>query len=69
MLLTRSTLAIVSNADLNRVLNEPQYTPLPTLSVRLASVINCNIRHAGKIEYLRGLIKYKAWFPAAEKRN
>ena len=54
-------------ADLNRVLNEPQYQPLPTLSIRLASVINCNTRHAGQIEYLRGLVKYKGWFPAAEK--
>lgn len=64
---TKSYLSTVSNADLNRVLNEPQYTPLPTLSVRLASVINCNTRHAGQIEYLRGLVKYKGWFPAAEK--
>jgi len=37
-------------ADLNRVLNEPQYQPLPTLAIRLASVINCNTRHAGQIE-------------------
>ena len=64
---TKGYLATVSNADLNRVLNEPKYTPLPTLSVRLASVINCNTRHAGQIEYLRGLVKYKSWFPAAEK--
>jgi len=49
------------------VLNEPQYQPLPTLSVRLASVINCNTRHAGQIEYLRGLVKHGGWFPAAEK--
>src|SRR5688572_15313073 len=60
---TKSYLATVSNADLNRVLNEPQYQPLPTLSIRLASVINCNTRHAGQIEYLRGLIKHQGWFP------
>jgi len=64
---TKAYLSSVKNADLNRVLNEPQYQPLPTLSIRLASVINCNTRHAGQIEYLRGLIKYKGWFPAAEK--
>jgi hypothetical protein len=64
---TKGYLATVSNADLNRVLNEPQYQPLPTLSIRLASVINCNTRHAGQIEYLRGLIKHQGWFPAAEK--
>ena len=28
-------------------------------SVRLASVIHCNTRHAGKIEYLRGLVKHQ----------
>lgn len=32
----------------------------------LASVINCNTRHAGQIEYLRGLVKYRDWFLAAE---
>ena len=64
---TKSYLSTVSNADLNRVLNEPQYQPLPTLSIRLASVINCNTRHAGQIEYLRGLVKNQGWFPAAEK--
>ena len=65
---TKNYLATVSNADLNRVLNEPQYQPLSTLSVRLASVINCNTRHAGQIEYLRGLVKHGGWFPAAEKK-
>lgn len=60
---TKNYVATVSNTDLNRVLNEPQYQPLPTLSVRLASVINCNTRHAGQIEYLRGLVKQGGWFP------
>jgi len=64
---TKAYLFTVTNADLNRVLNEPQYQPLPTLSIRLASVINCNTRHVGQIEYLRGLVKYHGWFPAAEK--
>ena len=60
---TKSYLSTVKNTDLNRVLNEPQYQPLPTLSIRLASVIHCNTRHAGQIEYLRGLIKHQGWFP------
>ena len=64
---TKRYLSTVSNADLNRVLNEPQYQPLPTLSIRLATVINCNTRHAGQIEYLRGLLKHQGWFPAAKK--
>jgi len=64
---TKAYLSTITNADLNRVLNEPQYTPLPTLGIRFASVINCNTRHAGQIEYLRGLVKRGGWFPAAEK--
>ena len=39
--------------------------PLPTLGVRLVSVINCNTRHVGQIDFLRGLIKRGAWFPGA----
>jgi hypothetical protein len=64
---TKAYLSTVTNDDLNRILNEPQYQPLPTLGIRLASVINCNTRHAGQIEYLRGLIKHQGWFPATEK--
>ena len=64
---SKAYLSTVTNDDLNRILNEPQYQPLPTLGIRLASVINCNTRHAGQIEYLRGLIKHQGWFPAAEK--
>ncbi len=45
---TKDYLSTIKNADLNRVLNEPQYQPLPTLSIRLASVIACNTRHAVK---------------------
>jgi hypothetical protein len=66
---TKGYLATVKNEDLNRVLNEPQYSALPTLSVRLASVINCNTRHAGQIEYLRGLVKFGGWFPGTEERR
>ncbi|HZR98462.1 MAG TPA: DinB family protein [Chloroflexota bacterium] len=50
--------------DLDRVLNEPQYTPLPTVGVRLVSVCSDNLQHAGQIAYLRGLILDKRWFPA-----
>jgi len=42
---------------------------MTSLSIRLASVINCNTRHAGQIEYLRGLVKHQGWFPAAEKES
>jgi len=61
---TKSYLAGLSNADLNQLLNEPQYQPPPTLGIRLVSVVTCNLRHAGQIEYLCGLQKEKGWFPA-----
>ncbi len=60
---TKTYLADLSNTDLDQVLNEPQYSPLPTRGIRLVSVINCNTRHAGQIEYLRGLHKHRGWFP------
>jgi hypothetical protein len=62
---TEKYLSELSNADLNTVLDEPQYRPLPTVGIRLASVILCNTRHVGQIEYLRGLVKHGGWFPAA----
>jgi len=40
---------------------------MTSLSIPLASVINCNTRHAGQIEYLRGLVKHQGWFPGAER--
>jgi hypothetical protein len=64
---TKEYLSTVSNSDLSKVLNEPQYQPIPTLSIRLVSVIACNMRHAGQIQYLRGLIKHKGWFPVMDR--
>ena len=43
---TKDYLSTVANADLNRVLNEPQYSPLPTLSVRLAQ--RHQLQHASR---------------------
>jgi len=54
----------LKDEDLDRVLNEPQWNPMPTVGVRLVSVINDNTQHAGQAAYLRGLIEDKRWFPA-----
>lgn len=64
---TKAYLATVSAADLDKVLNEPRYQLLPTLAVRLVSVIVDNLRHVGQIEYQRGVIRHQGWFPAAQK--
>lgn len=64
---TEAYLSNVSAADFDRILNEPRYQPLPTVGVRLVSVITDNLRHAGQVEYLVGLIRHGGWFPAAQK--
>jgi len=64
---TKAYLSTLTNADFNRVLNEPKYKPTPTVSVRLVSAVADNMRHAGQVEYLRGLLKYQGWFPSANK--
>ena len=51
----------LSAADLSRELNEPRFQPLPTLGVRLVSIMSDNLQHAGQVAYLRGLLKGKGW--------
>ncbi len=61
--LDRSThyISTLSAADLDRELNEPWFQPLPTVGVRLVSVISDGLQHAGQVAYLRGLLKGKGW--------
>ncbi len=51
----------LSMADLERELNEPWYQPLPTVGVRLVSVMSDCLQHAGQVAYVRGLLKGKGW--------
>ena len=51
----------LSAEDLDRELDEPQFQPLPTVSVRLVSVLSDNLQHAGQVAYVRGLLKGKGW--------
>jgi hypothetical protein len=51
----------LSMADINRELNEPWYQPLPTVGVRLVSVMSDSLQHAGQVAYVRGLLKGKGW--------
>ncbi len=50
----------LSALDLDRELNEPRYQPLPTVGVRLVSVLSDNLQHAGQAAYVRGLLKSKS---------
>jgi hypothetical protein len=61
---TKEYLSGLSGKDLDTVLEEPQYQPLPTVGVRLVSVVADNLRHAGQVEYLSGLLQHQGWFPA-----
>ncbi len=47
----------------DRELNQPQYNPLPTVGVRLVSVISDNLQHGGQAAYLRGLFQGRGWQP------
>ena len=60
---SRGYLASLSPQDLDRVLDEPRFDPLPTVGVRLTSVVDDNVRHIGQIEYLNGLVRDGGWFP------
>ena len=60
----KTYLAGMTPKDLDRVLDEPQYDPLPTVGVRLVSVVSDNTQHAGQIGYLRGYHAGFGWQPA-----
>ncbi|MHB1132046.1 MAG: DinB family protein [Chloroflexota bacterium] len=47
--------------ELARELNEPQYQPLPTVGVRIVSVLEDATLHCGQIAYVRGLIEGRGW--------
>jgi len=66
---TKGYLSSLSPQDLERTLDEPRYQPMPTVAVRLVSVVADNMRHAGQIEYLRGFIRHRGWFPAVTSGN
>ena len=51
----------LSEVDLNRELNEPWFQPLPTVGVRLVSILDDSVIHAGQAAYVRGLRQGKGW--------
>lgn len=54
---TDAYLAALTDADLDRVLDEPQWTPRPTVGVRLNSLIHHVAHHGAQVAYLRGLLE------------
>ena len=60
---SKSYIAMVTSQDLDRELNEPRYQPLPTLAVRLVSIITSDTQICGQILYLRSFHQRGGWFP------
>ena len=51
----------LSKTDLDKELDEPWFQPLPTVGVRLISIMDDAMIHAGQAAYLRGLRQGKGW--------
>jgi len=47
--------------DLDRELEEPWFQPLPTVGVRLISILDDSVLHSGQAAYVRGLLQGKGW--------
>ena len=58
---SRRFVASLTPEDLDRELNEPWFQPLPTVGVRLVSVMSDDLQHAGQVAYIRGLLKGRGW--------
>lgn len=58
---SKEVLSSLSPDDLEKEIDEPQYNPLPTIGVRLASIISDNTQHVGQAMYVRGLIQGLGW--------
>jgi DinB superfamily len=50
--------------DYDRALDEPQYQPLPTVGVRLVSVLENAMHNMGQISYLKAYHRLGGWFPS-----
>lgn len=57
---TDGYLATLSEGDLDRELDEPQWTPRPTVGVRLNSLIHHVAHHGAQVAYLRGVLEGRA---------
>ena len=58
---SKKYICCLSETDLNRELNEPRFQPLPTVGVRLISILGDSLMHAGQAAYVRGLRQGKGW--------
>jgi hypothetical protein len=58
---SREYFLTLSKNDLDSELDEPWFQPLPTVGVRLVSIMDDAVIHAGQAAYVRGLRQGKGW--------
>ncbi len=63
----KTYLKTLTAEDLARQLNEPRYQPLPTVAVRLVSVLENAMTNQGQISYLKAYHRLGGWFPSEAK--
>ncbi|MBI2360051.1 MAG: DinB family protein [Deltaproteobacteria bacterium] len=63
----KTYLETLTAEDLARQLDEPQYQPLPTVAVRLVSVLENAMTNQGQISYLKAYHRLGGWFPREAK--
>lgn len=61
---SKAYLEPLTHEDLARELNEPQWKPMPTVGVRVVSILSDNTQHIGQMAYVRGIIEGKKWYPS-----
>jgi Protein of unknown function (DUF664) len=63
----KAYLETLTAEDLARELDEPRYQPLPTVAVRLVSVLENAMTNEGQISYLKAYHRLGGWFPREAK--
>jgi hypothetical protein len=63
----KTYLKALTAEDLARQLDEPRYQPLPTVAVRLVSVLENAMTNQGQISYLKAFHRVGGWFPSEAK--
>ena len=64
---TKVYLKTLTAEDLARPLDEPRFQPLPTVAVRLVSVLENAMTNEGQISYLKAYHRLGGWFPREAK--
>jgi hypothetical protein len=63
----KTYLETLTAKELARQLDEPKFQPLPTVAVRLVSVLENAMNTQGQISYLKAYHRLGGWFPREAK--